>query len=264
MNDLLNIAIRAVYAAGEAIMEIYRTGDFCVELKSDNSPLTIADKRAHEIIDKILQSTGIPVLSEEGKNIPYSQRGQWSQLWVVDPIDGTKEFIKRNDEFTVNIALVVDQQPLLGVILVPALGELYFSNVPEGAYKFSGEYSPEMSFEALMDASLRLPLAPKREIYSVIGSKSHMSPETEAFIEKIRSEKGEIDFVSKGSSLKFCMIAEGTADIYPRFSPTMEWDTAAGTAIVLGAGGTVTDYSTNKPMLYNRPELLNQWFIVNR
>lgn len=264
MNELLITAIRAAYSAGEAVMEIYRSGDFSIEMKADASPLTTADKRAHEIIDRMLAPTGIPVLSEEGRDIPYSQRGQWRRLWVVDPIDGTKEFIKRNGEFTVNIALVEDGLAVMGVILVPATDELYFSYVTEGAYRFDGAFSPQMTLGALKDVALRLPCSAKREKYTVIGSRSHATPETDAFIQKIRTEKGEIDFVSKGSSLKFCLIAEGSADLYPRFAPTLEWDTAAGTAIVLGAGGTVTDCSTGAPIRYNRPQLLNPWFVVKR
>lgn len=264
MDELLITAIRAAYSAGEAVMDIYRTDDFSIELKADASPLTAADKCAHKIIDSMLAPTGIPVLSEEGRDIPYSLRKNWQRLWVVDPIDGTKEFIKRNGEFTVNIALVEDGFAVLGVILVPAIDELYFSYIPDGSYHFSGVFSQQMTLTQLKKSSYRLPRTSCSERYTVIGSRSHATPETDAFISKIRAEKGEIDFVSKGSSLKFCLIAEGRADLYPRFAPTMEWDTAAGTAIVLGAGGTVTDYSTGIPIRYNRPNLLNPWFVASR
>lgn len=260
LKELKETAIKAAIAAGEKIMEIYETDDFGVDMKSDNSPLTKADIASHDIIMEYLEQTGIPVLSEEGKDIPYEERKNWKQLWIVDPIDGTKEFIKRNGEFTVNIALIKDQQPILGVVYAPAITELYYSDIENGAYLSIGENVH--SLEAAMSNSERLP-SEKPSQYTVVASRSHMSPETEDFVNELRQEHGELELISKGSSLKLCMVARGKANCYPRFAPTMEWDTAAGQAICNHAGFTVTDWKTKQPMLYNREELLNNWFLVN-
>jgi len=261
MKQLLETAIKASLEAGERIMEIYENEDFEVDFKGDDSPLTKADLAAHDIIMSLLKDTEIPVLSEEGKHLPYEERKTWNRLWIVDPIDGTKEFIKRNGEFTVNIALVEDQKPVLGVIYVPALNELYFAEKGMGSYKVSNiaRYS---TLEEILESSSRLPIELKNRNYTVVASKSHLSPETEEYIASLKKEYGEVETISKGSSLKLCMVAEGKADEYPRFAPTMEWDTAAGQAICKFAGKTVIDYTTKKEMLYNRKELLNNWFLV--
>ena len=261
MNELLTVAIHAALEAGSRIMEIYDNEDFEVEFKGDNSPLTKADLASHKIIIAHLKATNIHVLSEEGKNIPYEERKRWSQLWIVDPIDGTKEFIKKNGEFTVNIALVENQVPVLGVIYVPAIKELYYAGKNIGSYKVEDiiEFS---SFDNIHDRAQKLPLSINRNFYTVVASKSHLSPETQEYIQSLEQKHGQIDIISKGSSLKLCMVAEGLADCYPRFAPTMEWDTAAGQAICLYAGKTVIDYKTDKAMLYNRESLLNNWFLV--
>lgn len=263
-RGLLQIAITASLKAGDRIMGIYENEDFNVDFKSDDSPLTKADIASHNIIMEALKSTDIPVLSEEGKEIPYEERKNWKQLWIVDPIDGTKEFIKRNGEFTVNIALVEEQKTVLGVIFVPAKGELYFSSSEIGAYKTASiPLSNLLSLEALLKNSEKLPKSNSNSAYTVVASRSHLSPETEDFINALKKEHGEVKTISKGSSLKLCMVAEGTANCYPRFAPTMEWDTAAGNAICNHAGFTVIDWKTKKPMLYNRKELLNNWFLVS-
>lgn len=268
MNTLLELAIKASLQAGKRIMEIYENEDFEVEAKGDDSPLTKADLASHDIIMEILEETGIPVLSEEGKDLPYETRKDWSQLWIVDPIDGTKEFIKKNGEFTVNIALVRNQMPILGVIYVPAMQELYFASKEIGAFKVDGliEFS---SLEEIIKTAKKLPLTtnPKPQTtnnkpYTVVASKSHLSTETEEYITSLEKEYGKVKTISKGSSLKLCMVAEGQADQYPRFAPTMEWDTAAGQAICTAAGKTVLDYKTKEEMIYNREELLNEWFLV--
>jgi 3'(2'), 5'-bisphosphate nucleotidase len=261
MTENLKTAIRSSLEAGKAILEIYHSGDFDIEIKGDNSPLTKADKIAHNMIVSYLEKTGIPVLSEEGKEIPYQERKNWKQLWIVDPIDGTKEFIKRNGEFTVNIALVEDQIPVLGVIYAPALKELYFADQDNGSYKLD-DISEFTSLEAITSKANKLPFNIKSEAYTVVASKSHLSPETEEYIATLEKEHGKVETISKGSSLKLCMVAEGTAQQYPRFAPTMEWDTAAGQAICAFAGKTVMDYITKKEMLYNRENLLNNWFLV--
>ncbi len=261
MNNLLETAIKASLEAGKRIMEIYDNEDFEVDFKGDESPLTKADLASHHIIMVHLRSTGIPVLSEEGKDIPYEQRKDWKQLWIVDPIDGTKEFIKKNGEFTVNIALVEDQVPVLGVIYVPALQELYFSSKEIGSFKVENIID-FTSLQEIQGLSKKLPLLVEKENYTVVASKSHLSPETVKYIIGLEEEHGKVESVSKGSSLKLCMVAEGRADCYPRFAPTMEWDTAAGQAICMYAGKTVLDYTTKNEMLYNRENLLNNWFLV--
>lgn len=261
MTENLKIAIRSSLEAGKAILEIYHSGDFDIEIKGDNSPLTRADKLAHNVIVSYLKKTGIPVLSEEGKEIPYQERKNWKQLWIVDPIDGTKEFIKRNGEFTVNIALIENQKPIMGVIFVPVTGELYFSCKELGSFKVQVDLK-NYDFEDILKAADKLPLQRKDKTYTVVASRSHMSRETEKYVANMKAKHGKVNLISKGSSLKLCMVAEGRADCYPRFAPTMEWDTAAGQAICEYAGFTVIDYTTNENLLYNRKELLNNWFLV--
>lgn len=263
MNKLLDTAIKAAIDAGKRIMEIYETEDFGVDFKSDNSPLTKADVASHEIIMEYLKDSGVQVLSEEGKSIPYEERGAWKRLWIVDPIDGTKEFIKRNGEFTVNIALIENQKPIAGVVLVPALGELYFSSTEIGAFKTTN-LSTTLSVEERIAEASKLPLQSEERPYTVVASRSHLSDETAAFIQELETKHGEVSTLSKGSSLKLCMVAEGSADCYPRFAPTMEWDTAAGQAICNHSGCSVINWETKKPMLYNRENLLNPWFMVER
>ena len=248
IKELLNIAINAAVEGGNEIMKVYND-DFEVYIKEDDSPLTVADQNANKVIVDQLNKTGIPVLSEEGKAIPYSERKNWDKLWIVDPLDGTKEFIKRNGEFTVNIALIENGSPIMGVIYVPVKKTLYYAS-EAGAYK-----KDEDNIE-------KLPINQKKEKYVAVGSRSHMSDETKAFFNQLKDTHGEIDVVSMGSSLKICLVAEGIADVYPRFAPTMEWDTAAGQAIAKYAGKSLIDYDTKKEMLYNRDELRNNWFIV--
>lgn len=261
MKDLLEVAIAASLDAGMEIMKIYESDDFEVGFKKDDSPLTKADLASHHLILEYLNKTEISVLSEEGKDISYDLRKHWDLLWIVDPIDGTKEFIKKNGEFTVNIALVENQEPILGVIYVPALKDLYFASKDNGSYLAKGVDSKNSIKEVLSVAS-KLPVQSDSKIYTVVASKSHLSKETEEFIKKIELEKGEVETLSKGSSLKLCMIAEGKADCYPRFAPTMEWDTAAGHAICKYSGKSVVDMATGREMLYNRENLLNNWFVV--
>jgi 3'(2'), 5'-bisphosphate nucleotidase len=260
-QNYLFTAITAALEAGKAILEIYHSGEFDVEIKGDNSPLTKADTTSHNVIISFLTKTNIPVLSEEGKAIAYEERKNWNQLWIVDPIDGTKEFIKRNGEFTVNIALIEDQLPLIGVIFVPVTGELYFSSKEMGAYKVVVDLD-NFDIETLISNGNKLPLEREDNTFTIVASRSHMSAETETYVQEMRDIHGEVNLISKGSSLKLCMVAEGTADCYPRFAPTMEWDTAAGQAICEHAGFKVIDWGTKENMLYNREELLNNWFLV--
>ena len=244
IEDIKTIAIEAA----EAIMKIY-VKDFSVEYKDDKSPLTEADTKANEIICKRLEELypTIPMMSEENKEVPFDARKGWEYYWCIDPIDGTKEFIKKNDEFTINIALIHKDTPVLGVVYAPAINEMYSAKKGHGAYK----------------NAQKLPLFtnsnPEEKLF-VVASKSHLSEETQAFIDALNSK--EIEQISKGSSLKLCMVAEGIADIYPRLAPTMEWDTAAADAIVRESGNMTYQYENNKPMIYNKENLLNPWFIV--
>jgi 3'(2'), 5'-bisphosphate nucleotidase len=259
--ELLKTSILAALEAGKEILEIYKSDDFEVEIKGNNSPLTKADKASHNVLVSYLEKTGIPILSEEGKSISYEERKDWNQLWILDPIDGTKEFIKRNDEFTVNIALVENQKTILGVIFVPALGDLYFSTIELGAFKINVDLS-SFDVNSIIESGAKLPLQREDKIFTVVASRSHMSKETEYYVSEMKELHGKVKLISKGSSLKLCMVAEGKADCYPRFAPTMEWDTAAGQAICEHAGFDVIDWETKKTMLYNREELLNSWFLV--
>lgn len=255
------IAIKAAIEAGKEILKIYKSDDFEVELKGDDSPLTKADKKSHVVIQSFLEKTGIPILSEEGNTIEYNQRKNWKQLWIVDPIDGTKEFIKRNGEFTVNIALIENQKPTIGVVFAPELGDLYFSESDLGAFKIKINIE-DFSVEDLSKGSVKLPMLREDKTFTIVASRSHMSKETEDYVEEMKTKHGEVKLISKGSSLKLCMVAEGTADCYPRFAPTMEWDTAAGQAICNHSGFKVIDWAMKENMLYNREQLLNNWFLV--
>jgi 3'(2'), 5'-bisphosphate nucleotidase len=235
--------------AGSAIMEIYE-GDHAVEYKDDKSPLTAADKASHEVIVAGLEEhfPKIPILSEEGKDIPYEERRKWRRFWLVDPLDGTKEFIKRNGEFTVNIALVEGTEVVAGVVFVPVRDRLFWGIKGKGAYVQEGAGEAR---------EIRVRQADPKRGLTVVMSRSHPSPELDEYLKTIRVAEA----VEVGSSLKLCTVAEGRADIYPRFGPTMEWDTAAGQAVAESAGATVTD-PEGRPLRYNKESLLNSWFIV--
>lgn len=265
-KNILMVAIRAAIEAGAKIMSVYTDpdADFEIEKKADNSPLTIADKKSHETISGILSGTDIPILSEEGKKIPYETRREWNELWIVDPLDGTKEFIKKNGEFTVNIAYVKDGIPQAGVIYIPVREELYIGDCEYGAFKLENikSISEEEDFHSLISRASKLPVNEERKDFVVVASRSHFSAETEEFIEKMKGLHKSIETISKGSSLKLCLIAEGKADIYPRFAPTMEWDTAAGHAIIKAAGKEVYHTDEITPLTYNKEDLLNPWFIA--
>lgn len=270
--ELLSRSIAAALAAGKAILEVYGT-DFTVDIKADKSPLTLADRRSHEIIMAALTDTGISILSEEGREIAYAERASWNPFFLVDPLDGTKEFVKRNGEFTVNIALIEERVPAMGVIYVPVKDWLYFAGQGIGAYKIEGAQAllaeakkgNGMDLPALKARGRALPVAKAAgRPYTIVGSRSHSNPELEAEIEKRRQQHGEVDFISAGSSLKLCLVAEGAADLYPRTGPTMEWDTGAGHAIALFSGAEVVEFDSGQPLKYNKENLLNPWFVVRR
>ena len=265
MNEILKIAIEAAVEGGAAIMEVYASDDMGVEYKSDDSPLTLADKKCNDVINSHLKDTGIPIISEENRQIDFEDRKDWDICWIVDPLDGTKEFVKRNGEFTVNIALVKEGKPALGVIYVPVSKELYFADVENSqANKIALETH---NTEEVIDFSDDHGITPSKKDHKnirVVGSRSHMNEATENFVDSLKEPSVHVDIVSKGSSLKFCLVAEGKADVYPRFAPTMEWDTAAGQAICEAVGLKVTSKETDGPLLYNKENLLNPWFIVEQ
>jgi 3'(2'), 5'-bisphosphate nucleotidase len=246
IQDIVAIAKEA----GKVIMQVYKQ-DFEVEYKQDSSPLTLADKKANDIIEDGLNklSVNFPILSEEGKEIPYEDRKHWEYFWLIDPLDGTKEFVKRNGEFTVNIALIYKDTPVLGVVYAPALDICYWAKQDKGAFK-DGQMLPLKTKE-------------QRKRYTIVASRSHMSNETQAFIDAIDTNK-EKELISIGSSLKICFVAEGEADIYPRLGPTMEWDTGAAHVIVNEAGFSLKKYHNllYKKHRYNKNKLLNNWFVV--
>ena len=271
MTQLMNAAIEAALAAGREILAVYGT-DFTTEQKADKSPLTEADKRAHQAIAAALLPTGLPVLSEEGKEVDLEERQRWQRYWLVDPLDGTKEFIKRNGEFTVNIALMErdgqpqgplgSARPIAGVLYAPVKDQLFFAWQGGGAYRQNAATSKGGSaYERALSAE-RLPVPQALDAFTIVASRSHQSPETEAYIARMEQEHGRVSLTSMGSALKICLVAVGAADAYPRYAPTMEWDTAAGHAIANEAGKRLIDITTNEPMRYNKASLVNNWFIV--
>lgn len=260
-KELMALAIKASLEAGKEIMNIYTdsTQDFGIERKADNSPLTIADKAAHRKIMEYLETTNIPVLSEEGAHQSYEQRADWEYFWLVDPLDGTKEFIKKNGEFTVNIALIQKGVPVMGVVYLPALDVLYYGDENSGAFRLKDGVKEELPLDSA-----------KHDDYVIVASRSHLSPATQEFIDEAIKNYDNVRTVSSGSSIKICLVAEGTADAYPRFAPTMEWDTAAGDAVARAAGRVVLQAGSydelpceeGKPMIYNKKDLHNPWFLV--
>lgn len=250
LGALLSAVAELAQRAGTEILEVYAQ-DFEVISKTDQSPLTEADLRAHRVIVQGLQAldASIPVLSEEASDIPFEQRRAWRRYWLVDPLDGTKEFVSRNGEFTVNIALIEDHAPVLGVVYVPVRQTSYQGIVNQGAWRqVAGNPAIPIHVQAPAAATLR-----------IVGSRSHAAPGT---LDKYLLNLGPHTLLSVGSSLKFCLVAEGSADLYPRFGPTSEWDTAAAHAVVEAAGGHVVD-SQGRPLRYNtKPDLLNPHFFV--
>ncbi|UCH52804.1 MAG: 3'(2'),5'-bisphosphate nucleotidase CysQ [Pseudomonadota bacterium] len=245
LEDVFHIAVDA----GRRILDIYERG-FEVEEKADHTPLTEADRASHELISARLKALtpDVPILSEESARVDYAPRSSWTRFWLVDPLDGTKEFVSRNGEFTVNIALIEGNRPVLGVVYVPVTANAYLACQGGGAYKQLGarERKPIKARPFHGDKPI------------VVASRSHAGAETTAFLEAV----GRHDVVSMGSALKFCLVAEGTADVYPRLGPTMEWDTAAAQCVVEEAGGRVVD-TQGAPLTYNKRELRNSWFVVS-
>lgn len=251
VEDIIEIARKA----GSAILDVYNT-DFSVEVKEDQSPLTEADKRANAVIVEGLSRLfpEIPVISEETRTVAYEVRRHWDSFWLVDPLDGTKEFVKRNGEFTVNIALVKSGAPILGVVFQPVGNHLYWAAQGRGAWKSTnGEAAVQLNGGAHFSGKVEV---------TVVASRSHLTSEVTAFVEELEAAGKKVEFISAGSSLKLCLVAEGRADVYPRFGPTMEWDTAAAHAVALEAGRRVVEYGNGRTLLYNKENLLNPFFIV--
>jgi 3'(2'), 5'-bisphosphate nucleotidase len=278
MDQLLETMTRAALAGGREVMNVYR-GEIDVEFKDDKSPLTEADRRSHDAIVAMLErdASDIPLLSEEGAHTAYETRTGWDRYFLIDPLDGTKEFIKRNGEFTVNVALVERHHagiadvwaPMAGVVYAPDLGELFIGG-PFGAYRWTG-IAPGTIAPPDRSSAEHLPRAKGADNrpYTIVASRSHMSPETEKFVEERRAEHPDLELISAGSSLKLCRVADGTADEYPRFAPTMEWDTAAGDAVARAAGCRVLAWDKERgepigPLPYNKEDLHNSWFLVTR
>lgn len=261
MKALLKTAIEAAIFAGAEIMNIY-SGSFEVTLKQDHSPLTKADEAANAVINSFLEKTALPIISEENKQVSYEIRKDWDTCWMVDPLDGTKEFIKRNGEFTVNIALIKNNTPVLGVIYVPETKTVYYALVSNNkAYK-AELYTHEFTESIFKNSVEIVPQKKGENQIKIVGSRSHESEETTHFIKNLETQGHDIRLVSKGSSLKFCLVAQGEANIYPRFAPTMEWDTAAGHAICNAVGLKVRHVDNNDELQYNKEHLLNPYFIV--
>ena len=248
IEALTLVAVGAAKSAGTEIMEVYGAPDIGLAYKEDDSPLTRADKAAHHCILEILQETGLPVLSEEGEEVPYAVRSQWDWFWMVDPMDGTKEFVKRNGEFTVNIALIHEGRPVLGVVYAPVMGWMYWGSEAEGAWKQVGDRPP-----------FRLGPVQKEQVGTMVVSLSHPSPQTRAFM----ADYPEASVISMGSSLKFMLLAEGKAEIYPRFAPCMEWDTAAAHGVLNAMGGQVLQAESDQSLEYNKKDLHNPYFIAS-
>ena len=262
MNDQKIKAIHAAKDAGKAILKIYDE-DFDITYKEDASPLTEADKASNSVINEALTGLDIPLISEENKQLAYSERKNWDICWIVDPLDGTKEFIKKNGEFTVNIALCINGRPNFGVIYVPVKRELYYADVEQAvAYKTILDKDHNLPEELFVPENQIFPIKPSKGTLKVVASRSHMNADTQQFIENAKNSYDKIEIVSKGSSLKFCLVAEGKAHVYPRYAPTMEWDTAAGQAICEAVGLKVISQNTQEDLRYNKENLLNPYFIV--
>ncbi|QQR98118.1 MAG: 3'(2'),5'-bisphosphate nucleotidase CysQ [Sphingobacteriales bacterium] len=249
---MINEIIQIAQKAGDAILEIYNK-DFNVEYKDDKSPLTDADKVSNEIITEALQklTPQIPIISEENKLLDYQIRKDWTKCWLVDPIDGTKEFIKKNGEFTVNIALIENGIPILSAVGVPAQNIIYYAEKNKGTYKIYNETTIKLEKTPIENNTIR-----------IVGSRSHQTPELLAYVDEQKEKYANVEFVAAGSSLKFCLIAEGKADVYPRLGPTMEWDTAAGHLIATESGSDVLVWNSDEKLSYNKENLLNPFFIV--
>ncbi len=266
---LLPFAFNAAVRAGAEIMKVYNKSEGCdIVVKSDNTPLTIADRLAHNKIKEVLGETRIPILSEEGREMLYDERKNWDMFWLVDPLDGTIEFLKRNNEFTVNIALMADNECIGAIVYVPCLGKMYFAEQGCGAMLLEGIMPDEnacYSDDTIRHNAQCLPLAVAvHDTFRIAVSRSHQTAETAAYVEQMRKIYPDAEIIEQGSSYKFCLMAEGAIDYYPRTTATYEWDTAAAELILSEAGGMVHSLPDHQPLRYNKENLLNPWFECRR
>ncbi len=262
---LLPRAFNAAVRAGAEIMKVYKNrNDYDITVKSDNSPLTAADRVAHNKIKEVLGQTRIPILSEEGREMLYDERRNWELFWLVDPLDGTIEFIKGNNEFTVNIALMSDNVSMGAVVYVPYLQKAYVAEQNLGAYLLTGiapDENADYTYDEICARRTRLPLdRDSHRPFRIAVSRSHQTAETAEYVERMRAQHPDAEIVEQGSSYKFCLLAEGAIDYYPRTTSTYEWDTAAAELILKEAGGTTYSLPDHKPLLYNKEDLHNPWF----
>ena len=266
---LLPCAFNAAVRAGAEIMKVYNNSEgYDIRVKSDNTPLTIADRLAHNKIKEVLGSTRIPVLSEEGREMLYDERKNWDMFWLIDPLDGTIEFIKGNNEFTVNIALMSDNECVGAIVYVPYLGKAYFAEQGCGAMLLEGVYPDENANYTNRDIRSKAQILPlssaTHDKFRIAVSRSHQTVETAEYVEKMRKMHPEIEVVEQGSSYKFCLMAEGAIDYYPRTTTTYEWDTAAAELILVESGGLVRSLPDHRPLRYNKEDLHNPWFECHR
>lgn len=262
-SSLLLLAINAALSAGKDILEVYKT-DFSVEHKADNTPVTLADRAASNRIITMLSPSQIPSISEEEPMADYQTRKLWKRVWIIDPLDGTKEFIKKNGEFTVNIALIENQKPVIGVIFAPVMERLYFASTETGSYlrEHTGDLQQADSLAALIQTSQKLPLHKPPRNYTMVASRSHLSHEINLRLSQLKSIYGQIDLIHAGSSIKQCWVAEGRAHEYSRLGTTMEWDTAAGQCILEQSGNCLNTFDGNIPLVYNKEFPENPYFIA--
>ena len=266
---LLPCAFNAAVRAGAEIMKVYHNSEsYDIKVKSDNTPLTIADRLAHNKIKEVLGSTRIPILSEEGREMLYDERKNWDMFWLVDPLDGTIEFIKGNNEFTVNIALMSENECVGAIVYVPYLGKAYFAEQGCGAMLLEGVYPDENANYTNRDIRSKAQMLPlssaTHDKFRIAVSRSHQTAETAEYVEKMRKMHPEIDIIEQGSSYKFCLMAEGAIDYYPRTTTTYEWDTAAAELILVESGGLVRSLPDHRPLRYNKENLHNPWFECHR
>lgn len=266
--ELLKLAMHAALEAGEEILKYYKTS-FEIETKADDTPVTIADKASGKCISKVLEQSNIPVISEEEDISDFEIRKNWKRVWIVDPLDGTKEYIKRNGEFAVNIALVENGKPTIGVIYAPVNRDIYFASKNYGSYKIAQhdliyELTKKNIVDFLFEFGKKLPLQKTPATYTVVASRSHLSKEVNQRIDSLKKIYAEVDIISVGSSIKQCWVAEGKAHEYPRYGTTMEWDTAAGQCILELAGSFLLDIETNLPLVYNKQNMKNNFFVAKQ
>ncbi|MDR0419917.1 MAG: 3'(2'),5'-bisphosphate nucleotidase CysQ [Prevotellaceae bacterium] len=267
MKTLFTAAINAAIRAGAKIMEVYESGDFHIKAKSDLTPLTLADTLAHDEIKSYLAVTRIPVISEEGRSIDYDERSSWDLFWMVDPLDGTDEFINRTSDFTVNIALIQNGYPTLGIVFAPAHRRIYFAAKERGSYRKTDvlpDINANFDYQEMIENSIKLPITTNNDRLTVVTSRLHISPDTSDYVNELKKQHHDIIVIRRGSSLKMCMLAVGKADIYPRLDTTWEWDTAASQIIAEEAGFSVHSFDDNMRLSYNKENMQNPWFVCKK